>query len=394
MDGYHGVKTPLAETLAEYFHTYRNVDLLIDGFQTTLLHNWTYFERSDNRVQALVLLSELVLDLLDTPLSSQQASLLLRQLLTWCTAALNGPHGSDYNEPLRNVAECLLRFIPRQPLAALERDTLLRMLVESTARHQDIEPAFAALYRSLLLLGYQRIAERLPLPEWATSGEAELTDPRALANAFADLAPDRIDGLITRAKIATTAELLSPELPAFSAILDRAINEVFRINNLEDRFAVCLYFLKDDTLGYRQNEIMVDLLAVVRQLMRPERHMDVERILSRLTRFFRARDNQFLLMRFLCYEAIGVAIGEAGNVEAADHLIEDVLSWHFQYPDIQGATDDWETVVNPYHLPKIRCWMHIIESNPALYERLAAALNVQLRLGGVYIADTDLFNAM
>ena len=48
-------------------------------------------------------------------------------------------------------------------------------------------------------------------------------------------------------------------------------------------------------------------------------------------------------------------------------------------------------MVNPYHLPKIRCWMHIIESNPALYERLAAALNVQLRLGGVHIADTDLF---
>ncbi len=96
-------------------------------------------------------------------------------------------------------------------------------------------------------------------------------------------------------------------------------------------------------------------------------------------------------MRFQCYEAIGVAIGEAGNVAAADHLIEDVLSWRFQYPEIQGATDEWETVVNPFHLPKIRCWMHIIESNPALYERLAAALNVQLRLGGVYIADTDLF---
>ena len=96
-------------------------------------------------------------------------------------------------------------------------------------------------------------------------------------------------------------------------------------------------------------------------------------------------------MRFQCYEAIGVAIGESGNVRAADHLIEDILYWKFQYPEIRGATDEWETVVNPYHLPKIRCWMHIIESNPALFERLAAALNVQLRLGGVYIADTDLF---
>ena len=106
---------------------------------------------------------------------------------------------------------------------------------------------------------------------------------------------------------------------------------------------------------------------------------------------FRGRDNEFLLTRFACYEAIGVAVGEAGNVKAADHLIEDILHRKFQYPDIHGATDEWETVVNPYHLAKIRCWMHIIESNPALFERLAAALNVQLKLGGVFIADTDLF---
>ena len=163
------------------------------------------------------------------------------------------------------------------------------------------------------------------------------------------------------------------------------------MENLEDRFAVCLFLLKDETLGYRQKEVMADLLGVVKQMMQPDRHMDAEKILSRLTDFFRDRDNEFLLMRFQCYEAIGVAIGEAGNVRAADHLIEDILYWHFQYPEIKGATDEWETVVNPYHLPKIRCWMHIIESNPALYERLAAALNVQLRLGGVYIADTDLF---
>ena len=41
------MRTPLTETLAEYFHTFRNADLLIDGFQTILLRNWTYFERSE-----------------------------------------------------------------------------------------------------------------------------------------------------------------------------------------------------------------------------------------------------------------------------------------------------------------------------------------------------------
>src|SRR5512139_3155221 len=90
VEGYYGVRVPLVETLTEYFHTFRNVDLLIDGFQTILLRNWTYFERSDNRTQSFTLLSELVLDLLDTPLTTQQTSLLLRQLITWSTAALAG----------------------------------------------------------------------------------------------------------------------------------------------------------------------------------------------------------------------------------------------------------------------------------------------------------------
>ncbi|MBN1630570.1 MAG: hypothetical protein JW990_12455, partial [Thermoleophilia bacterium] len=338
VEGYQGVRTPLAETLAEYFHTHRNVDLLVDGFQTTLLRNWTYFERSESRAEAFSLLSELVLDLLDTPLTAQQASLLLRQLLTWCTAALSGSHSSEYDEPLASVAECLSGFIPRQSLAALERDTLLQGLLRAATKRPPLEPVFAEIYRSLLLLGYHRIAERLPIPEWAMSDEAELTHPETVAGSFGSLAPESIGALISEAETAKTATLLSTDLPTFSAILDDAIDQIYRIDNLEDRFAVCLYFLKDDTMGYRQNEVMVDLLAVVRQLMKPERHMDVERILSRLTRFFRTRDNQFLLMRFQCYEAIGVAIGEAGNVAAADHLIEDVLSWLFQYPEIQGAT--------------------------------------------------------
>ncbi len=230
------------------------------------------------------------------------------------------------------------------------------------------------------------------MPAWAVSGEAELTHPALVAERFGELAPEAMAELIARAEGASSADLLSPDLPAFSTMLDRAIDQIFRIDDIEDRFAVCLYFLKDDTLGYRQNEVMVDLLGVVRQMMSPERHMDVDRLLSPPHPLLPVARQP------VPADALPVLRSHRGGHRArratwpaADHLIEDVLSWKFQYPEIQGATDEWETVVNPYHLPKIRCWMHIIESNPALYERLAAALNVQLRLGGVYIADTDLF---
>ncbi len=391
VDGLHGVRATLVETLGEYFHSFRNVDLLVGGFQTIVLRNWPYFERSPRRAELFGLLAELVLRLLDEELSEEQASPLLRALLLWSTEALKGSHGDAYDETLAELATAFPALLGRYEAAFLERDGLVRNLVEQAVRRPALSAAYLELYRRALVAGYGLLRDRLDVPGWVETQGGGLTDPAAVARHFAWLARRRTAALLKGLEEAPSDALLGPRFPMFSALLDRAIDELFQVDNLEDRFAVCLFFLKDQTLGYRQKEVMVDLLGVVRQLMHPDRRMDAETILTRLTSFFRGRDNEFLLVRFQCYEAIGVAIGEAGNARAADHLIEDILYWKFQYPDVQGATDDWETVVNPYHLPKIRCWMRIIESNPALFERLAAALNVQLRLGGVYIADTDLF---
>ena len=389
--GFHGVRASLVETLGEYFHTFRNADLLVEGFQTTLLRNWPYLERSEERATLFELLSELVLGLLDSPLTDEQFSLMLRGLLTWCGEVLGGQRREDYDDALEMLGAALIRLLPLHTTAFLERDALLRNLVARVAGRPALAPVYFALYRRVLVAGYRRALAHLDVPRWALAQRDGLTSAAAVVDGFAFLAERRLTALTETAESAADEALLSPDLPIFSDILSHAMDQLSKTENLEDRFAVCLFLLKDETLGYRQKEAMVDLLGVVKQMMRPDRHMDAETIVSRLTAFFRDRDNEFLLMRFQCYEAVGVAIGEAGNVKAADHIIEDILFWRFQYPEISGATDEWETVVNPYHLPKIRCWMHIIESNPALYERLAAALNVQLRLGGVYIADTDLF---
>ncbi|MGO8683234.1 MAG: hypothetical protein ACLQUT_01425, partial [Thermoleophilia bacterium] len=73
VDGFYGVRASLTETLSEYFHSFRNVDLLVDGFQTILLRNWAYFERAENRADLFALLAELVIRLLDEPLTTTQS---------------------------------------------------------------------------------------------------------------------------------------------------------------------------------------------------------------------------------------------------------------------------------------------------------------------------------
>ena len=72
-------------------------------------------------------------------------------------------------------------------------------------------------------------------------------------------------------------------------------------------------------------------------------------------------------------------------------LIDEMLGLDFDYPEFSGFTSEWGVRVNPAHLRNVRAYLAIIETNPALAGPLLAALVVHLRVGGVFVPDTDLF---
>lgn len=140
VDGLHGVRSALAETMGEYFHRFRNPALLVDGLQTTLLRNWAYFERSPRRAELFGLLGELAVGLLETPLTEEQFSDLLRALLTWSADVLRGPSRDEYDEPLVGLVAAFARLLPDHEAEFLERDTLLHNLTQRAQERPGWRP--------------------------------------------------------------------------------------------------------------------------------------------------------------------------------------------------------------------------------------------------------------
>ena len=71
-------------------------------------------------------------------------------------------------------------------------------------------------------------------------------------------------------------------------------------------------------------------------------------------------------------------------------FIDELITYGFEYPDIQGSTADWQVRVNPEHIRTIRAWLEIIAMKPRWTKRLISALIVNLKIGGIFIRDTDL----
>ncbi len=88
---------------------------------------------------------------------------------------------------------------------------------------------------------------------------------------------------------------------------------------------------------------------------------------------------------------IGKTVIESENIGIIDYFVDILVKSKFCFPSFSGIAPDWSVIVNSSHLENIRTWMKLIELNPMLMGRLAASLIVNLKLGGVFLKDTDVF---
>ncbi|HOO70868.1 MAG TPA: PEP/pyruvate-binding domain-containing protein [Spirochaetota bacterium] len=122
----------------------------------------------------------------------------------------------------------------------------------------------------------------------------------------------------------------------------------------------------------------IDLLKNVIDLVMPE----LEKEIIKGENYFSAFSTIF---------NIGKTVVESGNIFIIDYFIDHLVQSNFCFPEFSGIASDWSVIVNSSHLENIRTWMKLIELNPPLMKKLAAALIVNLKLGGVFLKDTDVF---
>jgi phosphohistidine swiveling domain-containing protein len=89
--------------------------------------------------------------------------------------------------------------------------------------------------------------------------------------------------------------------------------------------------------------------------------------------------------------SMGRSVIESGNIGLIDFFEDILVRSKFSFPEISGIASDWSVIVNSSHLENIRTWMKLIEINPQVMKKLSASLIVNLKLYGVFLKDTDVF---
>ncbi len=92
-----------------------------------------------------------------------------------------------------------------------------------------------------------------------------------------------------------------------------------------------------------------------------------------------------------CIKNIGICVLNKKDVYLIEILINEIIKFGFQPPQIKGIDANWRIKQNPNHLLNIKVWLDIFKANPEWCSSLLAGLILNLKLYGVSIKDTDLF---
>ena len=86
-----------------------------------------------------------------------------------------------------------------------------------------------------------------------------------------------------------------------------------------------------------------------------------------------------------------IDVDQTEQKEIVNYFEKKLIAFGFVTPGNVFVGEDWQLSVDENHIKNIRVWLELIEHASTPMEKLLSALIVNLKLGGIFLSDTDLF---
>ncbi len=181
------------------------------------------------------------------------------------------------------------------------------------------------------------------------------------------------------------------ELMSYNDIANyfRSFTEAFE-SPLETIYYLSL-LLHTGYMAHLSNHLLYDINRNMRHVFKEISESDTQAFIDAMMQEFTALEERNPSTVLDCMLTLGKEIIHTGNENNLRYFVFKLIESGFHQPGAPTLNENWQIEVNPNHIKNIRTWLELIGYNPSVSRNLVAALIVNLKLGGVFIADTDLF---
>lgn len=388
----YGVHNRLRLYLEEYHHRYPNLEWIVSQLRTIMLQDFWFYSRHSDAPTLLGLLVGICDELLaaDETIAADVSLALRRrvfQTLLECAGECVATDATRLQPAIDAAVDALE--------AAMQRDRMLSVVASSPIR---------SMAAKLLAIGRYRIRVTDMLRKALEDGVTYWQGVRYIERVLDDHESLLVSGRIAlldalghatleqyrrRLHQAETWEELQA-VPDYHTIAERFRSAADHFTSPLERAYYLSAILPFPGLSHLKEHLLWDLNRVLRSVYETSDHAEIEIFLVELFHILALLRGEHMSTVLDCLQTLGVIIYASDDPVLIEQFTYALISFGFVFPEFQGD-DSTRARVGRDHVKNIRVWLELVKANPKRSARLLSALIINLRLGGVYIQDNDLF---
>ncbi|MEW6439334.1 MAG: PEP/pyruvate-binding domain-containing protein [bacterium] len=404
-----GIRRQTEALLQEVNHPFANWDELVETLRGRALGDFYYYNCHDRGAEALAILADLFFECLEKCQNKARRMRAFATLLDFLELLLleSGAAAARNRPVLEQAAARLEQWLEQEPLFAARSTSWFKKTIRKASLSADAPLGpLARLYRYALSRNYEIWLSQDDLEQWYLKQRKSLFEGKDYGPLFRTVSHERIEEHLRALNALPAWEAGRGDgdsaltrmlaLPDFSDLEQACTGLAHRIGNRSDpgsavpKIHYLLKLLDIPALEDQHESVLWEVGRSLEQLRGQEESAWVD-FLGRIFRVLRQKADRYGSAVLDAVQTIGREVYQSGNPRLIETLIDELILLGFEHPDVKGVNRDWQVVANPLHLKNLRVWLSLIRMRPSRSRKLISALIVNLRLGGLFISDTDLF---
>jgi pyruvate,orthophosphate dikinase len=387
---YFGINKRAKECITEYHHPLSNHTFVTEELRKILMDDFWFYTRDDVPADTLKLPLEMMRSLLKPEVALKLRLNVVVTLLEFANQVITkSPKHSNLIELTFNILED--KFESNKDCYILATKHAERYL-DCVAKDEKFSNSACSLLRMMLLENYRYWKSTSEVEKWVSDNEKLLSDEEKIV-IIDEVGKPYFDDLNKNLKAAKTWDVLA-EMPHFEQVAKRFTESEKLFGHFITKFHYVFYLLHLPGMENQRERLIWNMDRMMRdaidEMPQDELIPFIDTIFS-LAKELRKNYTSAVLDFQLTLGKKIIDIDTTEMKEIVNHFEKRLIEFGFVTPGNVFVNEDWQLSVNTDHIKNIRVWLELIEYSKTPLDKLLSSLIVNLKLGGIFISDTDLF---
>ncbi len=387
---YFGLNKRARECIIEYQHPFSNRKFVIEQLREILLTDFWFYNGLPDAMEAYGILLGIFSNLLNDKLKEEQQIMVLRTLLEFSEKLAE--EGKTRYAILHQLIVILADHIALIPLASIKSSKFFLKYLGKAAALPGFSKESIALLRQVSALTINYWEDTTRIGEWyAEKRHLFESDYTPIIDS---LGPACFSALRNDLKGAKSWDDLRSNAPIYDDIAEKFASTIDVFDTFMVKFHYTFYLLHLPGMNHLQDRLIWSINKVLISALDEIGNDKLIAFIDDMFDLCEELRHTHMSSVLDCLLTLGkrvIDLDDSEDKNKVNYFEKKLIGFGFETPGIVYVNNDWQLNVNENHIKNIRVWLELIEYSQSVMEKLLSALIVNLRLGGIFISDTDLF---